>query len=208
MKRPTVVGVVGGVASGKSEVTRHLERLGARVIHADAIGHEVLRQAEVIEILRHRFGDGIIDPTTGQIDRSKVAAFVFGNEAVAVSNRRFLENVVHPRIRERIHLALDESLVDPTLNMVVLDIPLLIESGWMDSCDRIVFVDASPEVRRSRAHARGWNDEQLQARENAQLGIDKKRAAATDQFENSGTLEELRDQVEQWWKQMITPDRG
>jgi dephospho-CoA kinase len=199
MKRPTVVGVVGGVASGKSEVTRHLERLGARVIHADAFGHEVLKEAEVIDALTGRFGRAILDPTHNHIDRSKVANLVFGSEPTAVENRRFLESVVHPRIRKRIGESLDRALADASLAVVVLDVPLLIESGWMERCDRVLFVDAAPEVRRARAMHRGWDDEQFAAREAAQIDIEKKRASATDIIPNSETLEALRSRVEQWW---------
>ena len=96
MKKPVVVGVLGGVASGKSEVTRHLERLGALVIHADTIGHQVLEEPAVIEALTRRFGEAIMDQPTYRIDRSKVAKLVFGTHPEAVENRRSLESIVHP----------------------------------------------------------------------------------------------------------------
>lgn len=208
MKQPTVVGIVGGVASGKSEVTRHLERLGARVIHADTLGHEVLQETDVVEILKSRFGNEILDPATGQIDRSNVAKLVFGNQPPAIANRRFLESVVHPRIRNRIRDALDSALADPTLEMVVLDVPLLIESGWIDSCDRVVFVDAPLEMRLARGRQRGWSEEQFRAREASQVDIDKKREAATDRIDNAGTIEELIDQVERWWNALIASRRA
>jgi dephospho-CoA kinase len=207
MKQPIVAGIVGGVASGKSEVTRHLERLGARVIHADTLGHEVLKEAHVIETLTNRFGKEILDPATGQIERASVAKLVFGSDPQATSNRKFLESVVHPRIRKRIREALDSALADSSLEMVVLDVPLLIESGWIDSCDRVVFVDAPFEVRRARGTQRGWSDEQFRARESSQVDIDKKRDAATDRIDNAGTLEELRGQVERWWDALLASRR-
>lgn len=208
MKHPLVVGIVGGVASGKSEVTQHLQQLGAQVIHADTIGHEILREAEVIEILKNRFGEQILHPATGQIDRPKVAGIVFGEEPTAISNRRFLESVTHPRIRQRIRESLNTALVNPDLDMVVLDVPLLIESGWIDSCDRVVFVDSPLDMRRERARQRGWSDAQFDARESSQVDIDRKRIAATDRFDNSGSLEELHKNVESWWKSIVPAHRS
>lgn len=208
MKKPLVVGIVGGVASGKSEVTRHLQHLGAQVIHADTIGHEVLREAEVIEILRKQFGDQILNTDTGQIERSKVAGIVFGDEPTAISNRRFLESVTHLRIRERIRESLNAALANPDLKVVVLDVPLLIESGWIDSCDRVLFVDSPLDMRRARARQRGWSETQFDAREASQVDIEKKRDAATDCLDNSGSLERLRGNIEAWWKSIVPPQRS
>jgi dephospho-CoA kinase len=208
MKKPLVVGIVGGVASGKSEVTRHLQHLGAKVIHADTIGHEVLREAEVIEILKNRFGEQILNPDTGQIDRSKVAEIVFGEGPTAISNRRFLESVTHPRIRARIRESLDAALANPHLDVVVLDVPLLIESGWIDSCDRVVFVDSPLDMRRERAKQRGWSQGQFDAREASQVDIEKKRSVATDCLDNSGSLKQLRGNVEAWWKSIVPEHRS
>ncbi len=199
MKRPVVVGVVGGVASGKSEVTRHLERLGALVIHADTIGHQVLEEPAVIEALTRKFGEAIMDTNTYRIDRPKVAMLVFGNQPEAVENRRYLESIVHPRIRTRIRESLDRALVKENLAMIVIDAPLLIESGWVDHCDRVLFVDTPIEIRRLRAQSRGWSDQQFSDRESAQVSIEQKQAAATDRFDNSGTLEALQQQVERWF---------
>jgi len=199
MKRPIVVGVLGGVASGKSEVTRHLERLGALVIHADTIGHQVLEEPAVIEALIRKFGEAIMDTNTHRIDRPKVAMLVFGNQPEAVENRRYLESVVHPRIRTRIRESLDRALGQENLAMVVIDAPLLIESGWVDHCDRVLFVDTPIEIRRMRAHSRGWSDQQFSDRESAQVSIEAKQAAATDRIDNSGTLEALQQSVEQWF---------
>jgi dephospho-CoA kinase len=178
------------------------------VIHADAIGHEVLRETEVIDILRNRFGDQILNPDTGQIERSKVAAIVFGEEPTAISNRRFLESVTHPRIRERIRESLNHARANPDLDMIVLDVPLLIESGWIDSCDRVVFVDSPLDIRRERAKQRGWSETQFDAREASQVDIEKKRDAATDCLDNSGSLEQLRGNIEAWWKSIVPEHRS
>ncbi|MCU0708719.1 MAG: dephospho-CoA kinase [Pirellula sp.] len=208
MIRPLVVGVIGGVASGKSEVTRYLEQLGALVIHADAIGHEVLREREVIEVLRERFGNEIIDAETGHIDRSRVASRVFGDSIEAETNRRTLESVVHPRIRKRIRESLDEALMHVRNPVVVLDVPLLIESGWIDSCNRVIFVDAPMETRWTRSQARGWSREQFQARESAQVDIATKRQSATDILGNAGSIESLHKEIDAWWRNHVADRRS
>jgi dephospho-CoA kinase len=203
MSRPLVVGVIGGVASGKSEVTRHLERLGAHVIHADNFGHEVLKEPAVIEALTRHFGDAILDNGTGQIDRSRVAKRVFGNNPEAKANRQFLESIVHPRIRKRIRESLDEALAHEQNRVIVLDVPLLIESGWIDHCDRVIFVDAPSETRWARSRKRGWTLEQFQARESAQVDITTKRQSATDILSNAGSLESLHKDIEAWWREHV-----
>lgn len=199
MKPPVVIGVIGGVASGKSEATRRLEQLGARVIHADAIGHEVLRDPQVIESLRTRFGDGIVDGATGDVDRVKVALLVFGQDAGATANRRFLESVVHPRIRTRIGELLDDAMADKGLRAIVLDVPLLIESGWVERCDHVLLIDTPATMRRARAIARGWTAQQFADRESSQLDLEAKRRAATVTIDNSGTLDALRERIDAWW---------
>jgi dephospho-CoA kinase len=198
-----VVGVIGGVASGKSEVTRTLESLGAFVIHADPIGHEVLREPEVIAELLTRFPASIVDASTGQIDRTRVADLVFGDSTVAVDNRRFLEGVVHPRIRSRIREHLRRLQEQGSHPVIVLDVPLLLESAWDSMCDRILFVDAAREDRLARARKRGWSVEDFERREQSQWPLDQKRTEASDILDNRGSLEELQDQVSRWWQRHV-----
>jgi dephospho-CoA kinase len=137
-----------------------------------------------------------------------VAGIVFGEHATAISNRKFLESVTHPRIRERIRESLKAALANPHLDVVVLDVPLLIESGWIDSCDRVVFVDSPLDMRRERAKQRGWNETQFDAREASQVDIEKKRDAATDCLDNSGSLEQLRRNIDVWWKSIVPEYRS
>jgi len=203
MSPPVVVGIIGGVASGKSEVTRQLEALGALVIHADAIGHEVLREPDVIEALVARFGIEILNPENQQIDRSQVAARVFGHDHPMTENRRYLESVVHPRIRAKIRDMLERLHENPQLPMIVLDVPLLLESGWDSMCDRVLFVDAPDEVRWQRARLRGWSEHEFRDRERAQLAIEKKRESATDVIANAGSLAELSRAIDRWWRSMV-----
>jgi dephospho-CoA kinase len=200
MKRSVVVGILGGVASGKSEVTRRLEARGAHVIHADTIGHEVLRESDIRDRLIQHFGNEILSKETGEIDRVRVAQLVFGNAPPATENRRVLESIVHPRIRARIAERLEsiQQSISPNEppKIVVLDVPLLIESGWNKRCDRILFVDTAEELRLARAMARGWTSNQFRDREAAQLPIEQKRRSATDVIDNNGSIGSLDQQID------------
>lgn len=198
MNNTIVVGLVGGVASGKSEVSRQLQSLGAHVVHADAIGHDVLREPDVREALVTHFGTNILSADAAEIDRSRLAKRVFGDDPVIVLERRHLESIVHPRIRQRIADELDAVRRGSGAWLIVLDVPLLIESGWIESCQRVIMVEADESIRLSRAMARGWTEAAFREREQSQISLAAKRAAATDTIDNSGSMEALRMQVVQW----------
>lgn len=204
-KSPLIIGVCGGIASGKSVVTDQLEQLGAAVVHADQIGHAVLRDPEVVELLLNHFGNEIRssdDPS--QLSRASIAAQVFGDSETAKANRRFLESVTHPRIRQIIHLQLKqlrESYSPPVA--IVLDVPLLFESGWHAECDQIIFVDAPWNDRLQRALKRGWTAEQLKAREQAQLSLNEKEKRSSVTLTNAGTLNEFQNQIAEWFRRII-----
>lgn len=191
-----VLGVVGGIASGKSAIACEFERLGAHVLDADAAGHQVLREPEVIEAIRERWGQEVID-SQGQVDRRAVAKHVFGNGYEAERDRKFLNGLTHPRIRKLLTKQLAELSNDTSV--VVLDAALLYETGWESLCDGVVFVDTPREQRLQRAAARGWSPEVFAAREASQWPIERKRDRAKWTIDNSGTLDALRLQVERLW---------
>ena len=187
-----VIGIVGGVASGKSLVTQCLARAGAAVLNADQLGHAVLREPEVIEALVNRWGTTILD-AEGQINRSAVAGIVFppGQEA----EKDFLESQSHPRIGERIKSQLAAWREAGESAIAVLDAPIMLEKGWAHVCDEIWFVDTPDELRRQRALDRGWSAEQWLAREAAQWPVERKRQAASQVIDNRGSPEETCRQV-------------
>ncbi len=198
------IGVLGGVASGKSLVARQLTELGAGLLDADRAGHEVLDDPEVQLSLRHRWGDKAFGPD-GRVDRSRVAEIVFAPQPAGGQERRFLENLLHPRIVRRLA---DEQreLAAQNYPAVVLDAPLLLEAGWDRLCDRLIFVDAARELRLARAAARGWTEEDVARREAAQLPLEVKRARADVSIDNSGTPQQTRAQVEQFWALLAEDD--
>lgn len=195
-----IIGLVGGVASGKSAVAAALARRGAVAFDADKIGHLVLDEPDVRNELTARWGQEILGPD-GRVSRPAVAAKVFGDSPQAMSDRGFLEQVLHGRIRQRIETAINQ-LPDEPVPAVVLDAPLLIESGWNDVCDVIAFVDAPRDQRLARAKARGWTPEEFTRRELSQMPIEQKRRWASHVIDNSGTLDQLETEVARFWESL------
>ena len=199
--RPVIIGLVGGVASGKSYVAELLENLGALRIDADRLGHEVLLVKEVREHLARIWGPSILTDR-GEVDRSQVSKLVFGNSMKAVAGRRQLEAIVHPRIRS---LALDRMAAVRALPEVplaiVIDAPLLIEAGWESLCDFILFVDSPLEDRVQRATARGWTEAHFADRENSQISLDEKRSRATHFLDNRRQAT-MAEQVNHFWMEL------
>jgi dephospho-CoA kinase len=194
-----VIGLVGGIASGKSLVARQMVELGAGWLDADRAGHEALEIPEIKQALRDRWGDDVI-AVDGRVSRTAVGQHVFGPGATA--DRRFLEQLTHPRIGEllgRQAAALEEE----GKSVLVLDAPLLMEAGWDEFCDKTVFVDTPHEVRLQRARGRGWSDAEFSAREAAQESLDVKRKRADVVLDNSGSPEFTREQVERFWRSLI-----
>ncbi len=190
------IGVIGGIASGKSAVAGLLAKRGAVVLDADRFAHVALASAEVLTQLVERFGSSVRN-ADGSPNRRAIAERVFAG-ADASANREFLESLIHPRVREQVEVEL-KNLRDVGTTVVVLDVPLLIEAGWRDLCDWVIFVAAPKEVRQARAAERGWSAAEFAQREAAQLPISKKQAAANATVENSGDFEQLDQQVAALW---------
>jgi dephospho-CoA kinase len=192
-----VVGLIGGIGSGKSLVASCFARLGARVIDADALGHEALRQPEIRDRIVQRWGQGILNDA-GEIARRKLAAIVFADAA----ERQALERLVFPWIERRIREELHRARRDPQVRVAVLDAAILLETGWDRHCDVIVFVDAPLEQRLERLTTkRGWTIKEVEARENAQLPIPEKRSRADVVVGNDASPDQTCIQVERLWAQ-------
>ena len=200
-----VIGIVGGVASGKSLVSQTFARLGAEVIEGDRLGHEVLQEAEVIALLRERWGDQILSES-GEVNRRAVAQIVFAPTPEGKSELKFLESVTHPRISARMRDRISELAAHGAVDMVVLDAALLLEAGWDEYCDRILFVETPESVRFERAASRGWSREDFARREAAQLPLPQKRQRADTIIDNARSAAETTRLVEQFWKTLQADD--
>lgn len=185
--RPVVIGLVGGVASGKSTVAGLFAQHGLRHIDADAHAREASSDPEVLTQVRTSLGERFV--ADGRLDRAALAERVFADEAAKAT----LEAILHPRVRARIRAELDEARGAGRSSL--LDVPLLFEAGLWEDCDRIVFVEASDVTRRERARARGWRDDELERREQNQLPLAKKRERSDYTVYNGGELDETRRAV-------------
>ena len=196
-----IIGITGGVASGKSTVARLVVELGAKLLDADQAGHEVLRLPEVEAAARKRWSEAVFGPD-GRIDRARLARIVFAGGAEARREREYLEQLTHPEIARLLKRQV-ETMVAAGAPVAVLDAPLLVEAGWDQWCEKTVFVDAPCEARLARAIARGWDKEDFAAREGAQESLDRKRVRADVIIDNSGSAGRTRAQVEQFWASLI-----
>lgn len=194
-----IIGLLGGVASGKSYVARQFEALGAGVLDADCAAHEVLRMPEVERAAQQRWGPEILDPQ-GRIDRGRLAKIVFGPDGR--SEREYLENLTHPRIQQLVRRQA-EALAQAGHPLAVVDAPLLLEAGWDAFCDALIYVDTPRPSRLARALERGWKEEDFAAREDAQESLDVKRARADMIVDNSGSARQTRAQVERYWHALV-----
>lgn len=199
-----VIGIVGGIASGKSFVSQQLCELGAECLDADRAGHEVLAREHVRTTLRNRWGNQIVN-TDGEVDRRRVAEIVFAPPPDGPRELAYLESITHPLIGEILREQIEALRRRGDCPAVVLDAPLLLKAEWDAVCDLLLFVAASRDVRLARARQRGWTEQQFAAREAAQLPLNLKQARADVVIDNDGDPNETRRQIAQFWANCIPP---
>ncbi len=190
-----IVGIAGGVASGKSMVAGALAKWGAAFIDVDQIGHVVLGLSEIRHAARRRWGDRIFRKND-EIDRKKLAGIVFGD--IAGKELSVLESMMFPAIRIRLEQELTR-LRTQKVAVTVVDAAVMFKARWDSLCDVIVFVDSTVETRLSRARARGWSAEEFSAREAAQVPLEAKRQRSDVTIDNNGSVDKTIALVEQFW---------
>lgn len=199
-----MIGLVGGVASGKSFVAAELVRRGAVAVDADRAGHEVLRQPEVIEDVRRCWGESVLD-ADGQVDRRALARIVFAPPPDGPLELARLERLTHPLIRARLADEIAQVRRQGQAAAIVLDAPVMLKAGWDRFCDHLLMVECDQAVRRSRAAARGWTAEEFARREAAQESLDRKRGAADLVMDNSGTPPQTSLEIDRLWPLLTAP---
>lgn len=195
-----IIGIVGGIASGKSVVSAELAALGAAVLDADQTAHEIINHPEVQQALVDRWGSSILGDS-GEIDRQAVAERVFTSQTDSDAELQFLEKTLHPPIRRQFEAQLKE-LSKKGVPASVIDAPLLLEAGWENLCDVVVFVDSSQAKRLERTIQRGWSAQDFSLREQAQMPIEEKRGRATHILSNEGSPEALKALVAGFWESL------
>lgn len=189
-----LVGLTGGIGSGKSTVARMLGERGAVIFDADALARRVVEPGTPgLEAVAGRFGDGVLS-ADGSLDRAKLAALVFEDAAA----RRDLEAIVHPEVAQLLQRELEPHR--GTDAIVVYGSPLLVEAGLNRGCDVVVVVSTPVNLQLERTVAsRGFSEEQIRARMSAQATPEQRAAVADVILDNEGTLGELERQVDRLW---------
>lgn len=201
-----ILGLLGGVASGKSLVAKQFVELGAGLLDGDRAGHEVLTWPEVKQAVRERFSERVFG-ADGQIDRRKLAEAVFRPSPEGRQDLIALEQITHPKIGDLLRRQAAD-LAQHGTRIAVLDAPVMLKAGWDKLCDKIVFIDTPRELRYERARQRGWSQEEFAAREAVQEPVHVKRDRAELVIDNSGTPEATRTQVERLWQSLASASEG
>lgn len=192
MRERYVVGLVGGVASGKSAVAELFRKCGAAAVDADAIAHEVVDRPEVRDEIVRTWGAEVV--TGGRIDRRKLAARAFRTS----EDVRRLDAIVHPAVGQEL-----VRRVQAARGVVVVEAALLLETGADALCDRVVFVDAPKAERERRAAARDWEPGELERRERHQWPDERKRSRSHHVIRNDGSLTETERQVRELYDRFV-----
>jgi dephospho-CoA kinase len=205
MGHKLVVGLIGGIGSGKSRVAEELARRGAQVIVGDQLGHEALRQPEVRDRVLQRWPQ--VRDEQGAVSRRRLGQIVFADDA----ELRALEEMVFPYIKRRITEEVAAAQANERARLIVLDAAVLLEAGWDFCCDRIVYVHATRAVRLRRlAEQRGWTAKEVEARARAQLPLTAKARRADFAVHNDGPPELLAPQIDDLLTQLnlVAPADG
>jgi dephospho-CoA kinase len=170
---------------------------GGLLVAADQFGHEALERPEILDRIAQRWGERVLD-TKGNVDRKKLGSVVFASPV----ERANLELLVFPWIERRIREEIAKAQTDAKVAFIILDAAIMLEAGWNNECDRVVYVHAPRAVRIERLHSqRGWSDRDLAQRETAQLLLSVKASRADVAVDNSGNLAETEKQIDAIVKQ-------
>jgi dephospho-CoA kinase len=193
MSKKKIIGILGGIGSGKSTVAEMFGSLGCKVIDADAMAHAVLDRPDLLSELAARWGPSVRD-VRGRADRNRISKIVFSEK----QELDFLNQQVHPRVLEQTERMIDLYQADPDAAAIVLDMPLLLEVGWEKKCDFLVFVECSTEKRCHRIAKNAKMDpDQIKNRENFQISLDKKEEKAHYTVNNNSDKSDVAEQVAQ-----------
>ncbi|MCW4459508.1 dephospho-CoA kinase [Microbacterium sp. MPKO10] len=199
-----LIGLTGGIASGKSTVASMLRAHGAVIIDADRLSREVVEPGTpALTSIRARFGESVIT-ADGALDRQTLGTVVFGD----ADARRDLNAIVHPAVRDRAAKRIREIADADPRAVIVYDVPLLAESGMTDAFDLVVVADAPTTVRHERlVSLRGMTPEDATRRIASQASDDERRRIADVVIDTSGSLEKTRAEVDRLW-QRISSENG
>ena len=191
-KHKPIIGILGGIGSGKSTVAAAFGGLGCGLVDADAIVHELLRDDDTIKRLTDVFGVEIVD-NDGVVDRQRLGLVVFDD----IERVKKLNKIIHPKVLGRCEELICSYTANDDVQAIVLDMPLLMEVGWDKRCDILVFVACDAEKRELRSGKQSSNAKKyLKKREKFQISLDKKGNIAHYTVDNNSDESAIADQVE------------
>ncbi|MHC4332629.1 MAG: dephospho-CoA kinase [Planctomycetota bacterium] len=199
MKKP-IIGILGGVASGKSTVAAEFAGLGCAVIDADKIAHELLDNEDIRGKIVSCFGQSFLD-AAGRIVRGKLADIVFADAGKLAR----LNDIIHPLVLAEAERLIEHYSGQAGIKAIVLDMPLLVEVGWHKRCKKLVFVDCQANLRAARAGKMGiFGEEQLIIRENFQIPLDMKMKLADNVVDNNSGASQLARQIAEIFSTVVS----
>ena len=189
-KKP-IIGILGGIGSGKSTVAAEFAKLDCAVIDADKIAHELLDKENIKEKVVGLFGQAVLD-SSKKINSRNLADIVF-TDADKLSS---LNRIIHPFVLARVEELIKQYNRENQVQAIVLDMPLLAEVGWAERCDKVIFVDCKRQLRVDRAKKQCFFDEnKIKIRENFQISLDKKATISDNTIDNNSGFSALAKQV-------------
>lgn len=188
-----LVGLTGSFGSGKSTVLGMFERLGAYTVNSDSVVHEILKDREIKKSIADCFGHDVF--TDDEVDRKKLAGIVFSDRL----SRKKLELLIHPYV----FYTIGKMIRKHEGEMVVVEIPLLIETGYDSEVEAVVVVKADSDVVRERLMRKGFTEDDIKKRLSAQMPQDEKLLKADYVIDNSGPLEDTERQVDDIWNELL-----
>ena len=191
-----VVGLTGGIGSGKSAAATIFAKLGVTVVNADSVARDIVEPgSEALKAIANRFGQSIL-LNNGHLDRAALREKIFSNGESSNTAKQWLEDLTHPLIRQRIIEQLNKQKIESEADYRILESPLLMETDQHKLVDRLLLIDIPKSLQIERTMARDHNSkEQVDAIIAAQMSREDKKLLANDQIENTGTLADLEQQV-------------
>lgn len=198
--RPLVVGLTGCFGSGKSTVAKLFCENGSAIVDADRLAHEALEPGSpVFQAVKHEFPDTLV-PGANAVNRAKLGAVVFRD----TQKRRKLEAMIHPYVFRR----MSEEILRAKAPIVILEVPLLFETGYDAQCDKTIFVEANEKTIQERLRAKGFTPEEVQQRQAAQMSGEEKRKKADFIIMNNDTIDQTRQEVQRVLNALLPERKG